>query len=56
MGGVGRPLVTRFVLVLVVVLVLESLRWGVGVMEYCALPELQPASAGLGLLSGHVYK
>jgi hypothetical protein len=51
------PLARRFVLVLVVVLVLDSLRaecWSTGVSEYCAFSELHPAAAGLEVLSGHL--
>ena len=51
------PLVRRFVLVLVVVLVLESGHaecWSIGVLEYCTNLELHPASAGLGVLSGRL--
>ena len=49
-------LVRRFVLVLVLVLVLDSLRaecWSTGVSEYCAFSELHPRS-GLEVLSGHL--
>jgi hypothetical protein len=33
-----------------IVPVLENWRWGGGVLVYCALSELHPANAGLGLL------
>jgi hypothetical protein len=52
------PLVRRFVLVLVVALVLDSLRaecWSTGVSEYCAFSELHPAAAGLEVLSGRFF-
>ena len=51
-------LVRRFVLVLVVVLVLDSLRaefWSTGVSEYCAFSELRPRS-GLEVLSGRISR
>jgi hypothetical protein len=38
------------------VAVLESWQagcWSTGVLEYCPLSELHPASAGLEMLSGH---
>jgi hypothetical protein len=49
-------LVRRFVLVLVVVLVFDSLRaecWSTGVSDYCAFSELRPRS-GLEVLSGRI--
>ena len=53
-----KVLVRRFVLVLVVVLVLDSLRaecWSTGVSAYCTFSELRPRS-GLEVLSGRILR